>query len=934
MPTEQVAVILHHLQKLTAPAADCASDQDLLNRYAERRDEDAFAALLRRHGPMVLRVCRRVLPHGPDAEDAFQVTFLTLARKAGAVCHHGSAAGWLFGVACNTARRLRDAAARRTRRERAAPARASADPLAEMSARELLGALDQELSRLPPKYREPLVLCYLEGTARDEAAQRLGCPLGTLKGRLERGKERLREALARRGLALAAGLAATLFGGAAEGAVPTPLARATLRAAALVKPAAGCTLGKLAAAFVVTLGLVTAGLGWGVGATPAKPQEAPAAARGEGAPRQAGARPPADPFGDPLPKGAVARLGTLRLRHGSMISSLAFTPDGKQLVSHGHFDGIRVWDVATGQELDRLTLGREGWMSSAALTPDGKTVITLEGTSGRVNSRVIRWRDRAGLKVRREIKAGDFSDLVLSPDGKFLLALERREAMELLDAATGKKLHTLRGHSWPNGQTFSADSKTLVTGGADGAIRFWDVATGAKKLEIAHPNIVGPMALSGDSKRLATVGLTEQKHGNGSTFPWDPFIRIWEVASGKEVRRLAAPEEKRGGLQGISAVVFAPDGKTLVSAGLDAAVRFWDLLEGKEVRRLDLGSRGAARLAFSPDGKTLALVGGTPRIRLLDVASGKPKLADASHPGGVHALVTPDGRTVVTISLDNVIRLWDAASGRERQRLKGHEDDLLSVQLAADGRTLFSAGADRTLRVWDLPTGKELRRLSGAHFARAWSHMLAVSPDGKWVVVPAAEKPAPDGGAKTCLLLDARTGKEIRRFADHKPPITGASFTPDGRTLVTWDGGLTVRLWDVATGARRKAYRLLAGGQGGLPGLAYAAVVSPDGKLIAECSQRRFLGLQELATGKEVRRFEGLPDGVCTIAFTRDGRMLAWGGWRDPTIHLVELGTGRERGTLVGHNGRVVSLAFSADGKTLVSGSEDTTALVWDLSGK
>src|SRR5262245_53049621 len=153
MPTEHAAVILRHLRKLAAPLADAASDQELLNRYAERRDEDAFAVLLRRHGPMVLRVCRRVLPHGPDAEDAFQATFLTLARKAGAVRRHGSAAGWLFGVACNTARRVRDAAARRARRERGAPARASADPLAEMSARELLGALDEELSRLPPKYR-------------------------------------------------------------------------------------------------------------------------------------------------------------------------------------------------------------------------------------------------------------------------------------------------------------------------------------------------------------------------------------------------------------------------------------------------------------------------------------------------------------------------------------------------------------------------------------------------------------------------------------------------------------------------------------------------------------------------------------------------------------------------------------------------------------
>src|SRR4051794_33095221 len=189
MPTRHPSLLLHHLRELAAAPDDTASDRELLRRFAERRDEAAFASLMRRHGPMVLRVCRRLLPHGPDAEDAFQATFLTLAKKAGAVRWHDSAAGWLHGVARNTARRARDAAARRARHERGAPARAGADPLAEMSARELLGALDEELSRLPRQYREPLVLCYLEGAARDEAARRLGCPLGTLKGRLERGKE-------------------------------------------------------------------------------------------------------------------------------------------------------------------------------------------------------------------------------------------------------------------------------------------------------------------------------------------------------------------------------------------------------------------------------------------------------------------------------------------------------------------------------------------------------------------------------------------------------------------------------------------------------------------------------------------------------------------------------------------------------------------------
>jgi DNA-directed RNA polymerase specialized sigma24 family protein len=194
-------------------------------------------------------------------------------------------------------------------------------------------------------------------------------------------------------------------------------------------------------------------------------------------------------------------------------------------------------------------------------------------------------------------------------------------------------------------------------------------------------------------------------------------------------------------------------------------------------------------------------------------------------------------------------------------------------------------------------------------------------------------------GTARRVALAARRAAVTRR--EHEGWVAGAAFTPDGRTLVTWDAEQSVRLWDVATGEKRKQYRLLSRGSGAAavaPGggnvySPYQAVTSPDGRFIAECSQERFLGVQELASGREVHGFNNLADGVSTAAFTPDGRMLAWGGWRDPTIHLLELATGRQRGTLAGHKGSINSLAFSADGRVLVSGSEDTTAVVWDPLG-
>jgi RNA polymerase sigma factor (sigma-70 family) len=208
------------LKAIQTAQAGGVSDADLLRRFSDGNDQAAFAALLRRHGGMVLGVCRRVLPNQQDAEDAFQATFLILARKARR--HNrwqASVANWLYATARKVSRNARVAAQRRARREARAAVPEAVQPVDAMSGRELLAALDEELDRLPPRYREPLILCYLEGLTRDEAAVRLGVPAGTIKIQLERGRKRLGAALMGRGCALGAGLltlAATSPAGASQ----------------------------------------------------------------------------------------------------------------------------------------------------------------------------------------------------------------------------------------------------------------------------------------------------------------------------------------------------------------------------------------------------------------------------------------------------------------------------------------------------------------------------------------------------------------------------------------------------------------------------------------------------------------------------------------------------------------------------------------------
>jgi RNA polymerase sigma factor (sigma-70 family) len=228
------------------------TDGQLLQAFVQQKDDSAFEVLLRRHGPMVLGVCRRVLRHHHDAEDAFQAVFLVLARKADSIVPREMVANWLHGVACRTAWKVRTSTARRRVRERQVTAMPEPETaVVDDGRRDWQPLLDQELSRLPGKYRVPIVLCYLEGKTGKDAARQLGWPEGTVASRLSRGRALLAKRLRRHGLALSAGsLAAVMSQPVAFATVPASLASTAIKAAGL-----------LAAGQALTTGLVSARVG-------------------------------------------------------------------------------------------------------------------------------------------------------------------------------------------------------------------------------------------------------------------------------------------------------------------------------------------------------------------------------------------------------------------------------------------------------------------------------------------------------------------------------------------------------------------------------------------------------------------------------------------------------------------------------------------------
>ena len=357
-------------------------DGQLLDRFAAHSGSDselAFEAIVRRHGPMVMAVCRRVLGEDHAAEDAFQATFMVLALKSRAIRKQESSGPWLHGVAMRISRRAR--AMRQRSRGEPIPAGGLVDKRAHAPAAvDLRAVLDEELSRLPEKYRDPVVLCYLEGRTQEEAARTLGWTKGTVSGRLARAKDLLRQRLARRGLAPSAGLlAAVLTAETARAAVPATLVLPTVRVASaallggadtglvtgqmafLVKEAMKLImLGRLARATaqVCVLGLGTAALATtltlsGELARLKNFGAAPVAIRGPVADQ-----PPRvlqsmrlDRSGDPLPPRASLRLGTTRRRHARGLAGIDFTRDGTAAVTAQDDGLVRFWDAESGREI-------------------------------------------------------------------------------------------------------------------------------------------------------------------------------------------------------------------------------------------------------------------------------------------------------------------------------------------------------------------------------------------------------------------------------------------------------------------------------------------------------------------------------------------------------------------------------------------------------
>jgi WD40 repeat protein len=590
-------------------------------------------------------------------------------------------------------------------------------------------------------------------------------------------------------------------------------------------------------------------------------------------------------------------LGTVRLRHGNLIRSLTFSPDGKVLASAG-LDGIRFWEPATGTEVRRLGDS----VDALAFSPDGTRVAAaMHALAAAPGEPVRMWETSTGKACPWPAKhVGRVIALAFSPDGKLLVTSETLGGgIRLWEVATGNEVRRFKGAPAVTAVVaFSSDGKWLLSGcgRADKTLYLWNVASG-ELARLIRTEPVYAIAFSPGGKTFASAGA-------------DGSLRLWDTATGESVRRFEGHRDL------VLSVAFSHDGRTLVSGGMDHTVRLWDVASGREIRQLTGPREAVTAVSFSPDCKMVVAGGRDQRVRLWDANTGRELHHDADPEGIVWAVaVSPDGKTLASGGQDHVIRLWDAATHKPLRRLEGHTGDVVALAFSPDGKSVASAsaGPDKTLRVWETATGQELRHFTADH--PAGFSDVAFSPDGKRLAASSHDQ--------TVRLWDITTGKPIRVFRTGGMVASRVCFTGGGETLIAAGFGQNFCGWSVNSGIEvshvesKTSFR-------------YCMAVSDDGRNLAGQDDEGHVIVWELATGQERARIPQ-KELVWSLAFSADGEHLV-GALNSGALCVWDLAAAQEAGQLPGNSCLARSLTCSADGKTLVSGGSDGTILLWDAA--
>lgn len=945
-------------------------DRDLLARYVATRDGEAFALLVRRFGPLVLGTCQRVLGPSADADDAFQAVFLALARRASSFRDPAALPAWLHRVSLRTSRR---ALARRRPIVPPPDTADPSDPFADVTWKDVRRILDEELDRLPEKYRAPVVLCWLDGLTRDEAAVRLQVSLTTVKRRLEAGRELLRARLLRRGLGPSVAAVAVLDPTGLRAIVPPELQNVAARLAdaetavptgvatlAIKSVGGGMLRATLAAAVAVVLSVAA-----GMSATSAGLPTPVVAATGDASAITEPIPPPrpvSEQPGDPLPAGVTAQFGSLRLCVPDEITTAAYSPDGKLLAVTSH-TMIRVYEVANWKLLHRFSApGRHLTLPTGrnlAFSADGKYLgFVKPGSSayvwdlrtGKLTSRfegggafdpdaqmkklVPRFvdgatylRDPPDWEARNAVRVWT-SFCAFTPDGLFVLS--EKERLSFHDPATGKEVRSLPVgqviHLSPDGKRFvrlpflKASSYPLIVG---------DATTGKTVRTIDSHVWWGAgrdgVAFSPDGKTLA-LALANT---------WG--VELWDTTWAEPVR-LPTPDEMLGRTPGGPDIGFTADGKVLFLRLRNGDLARWDAKTHKELPRLRAGGGPTLGTAYGlPGGKTALLPCPNGWVRTFDTATGTEIPVAGRYRDRLTLAPTPDGKVIAAGDGAGRIDLLDATTGERVRTIRDRGDQVREMVFSPNGKSLAISewrwrSPEETSRVWQTrllraTDGKELRT-----FEDPSRNTLSIHPHG---FTSDSERLVIDFYPQRVRVIETASGKEERRFG---PSSFEARLAPDGRLLATNKNG-EVLLIDVTTGQVARRFRVQPEETSGLIH-SYRFAWSADGKTLACALPDDIAVIVDPQTGRELRRFAAFPGqrpgfipGATTfiqaVALTPDGKQLLTTALNSQAAGVWDTATGKPV-AMLDHGFPPEGGFFTSDGKSAITFGS-VVGYRWDL---
>ena len=504
---------------------------------------------------------------------------------------------------------------------------------------------------------------------------------------------------------------------------------------------------------------------------------------------------------------ATGQQRTSLARHDNPVTAVAIAPDGSWLATGSDYGTVQLWDVAAGQHRATLT-GHVGVVAAVAIAPDGswlatggtdRTVRIWDAATGLpraiLTSRISRV---TAVATEATAVAAEITAVAIAPDGSWLATGGTDGAVRIWDVATRQHRATLTGHvGVVAAVAIAPDGSWLATGGSsDGTVRTWDMATRQPRTTLAgHAGRVTAVAIGPDGSWLATGGT-------------DGTARIWDAAARQPRTTLTSHG-------GVAAVAVAPDGSWLATISTNRAARIWDAVTGQP--RGTLTGRVTA-VAIAPDSSWLATGGTDGTVRIWDAATRQPRVTLTGHAGRVTAVaIAPDSSWLATGGTDGTVRIWDAATRQPRTTLTTHDDPVTTVAIAPDGSWLATGGTDGTARIWDAVTGQPRGTLTGRVTA------VAIAPDSSWL--------ATGGTDGTVRIWDAATRQPRVTLTGHAGRVTAVAIGPDGSWLATGGTDGTVRIWDTAAAQPRALMRvenpivacawhstgkLAAGGPGGL----------------------------------------------------------------------------------------------------------------------